>query len=1058
MISPLMAIVVMVLYLLLLFGIAQYAVRRKQEGRSIVNNPYVYVLSLCVYVTAWTFYGSIGRAATTGLEFLPIYLGPVLAMTLGWVLIRKMVRVSKEYRLTSIADFISHRYGRSYVIGALVAVLCLVMVTPYVALQLIAISLSMDIMSGHTVLFGINGLRRLLVAILLAAFAVTFGARQLDPMEHHDGLISVVAFESLVKLLAFFAAGVYVAYGIFGGYGDILERIVQTPEYASIIDIDYVLWFSLTLISFFAVMLLPRQFHVMVVENTEESHLRKAMWLFPLYMLLMNLFVPAIAWGGIILRTPGMEDGFILTIPHSFGQDMLALFVFIGGFSAATAMILVESVAVGTMMLNNLELPYLLDKIGKGRNLSRMLINMRRLNIILVVLLGYVYSRVVAYDILAEIGVVSFLAVSQLAPAAIGGLYWKKANRVGAMAGLISGLMLWVYTALIPTLAGEGSWLHESVVMSGPLGLSFLKPTAIFGLNLDIYSHALFWTMFFNCSLFVLASLLTKPSPEEELYTARFVGVYEKKEELPVERGTIRLGTVDELEATLATYIGKEQAKEQVEANLARLNTTREQIDAQQLLDMWSQFEKTLTASVGSSAAKMIVDDAVPVKPVLEAAEATVPAYALMAGKIYVAPDKAYEVFTDQITHGIEGLCITYLDPEEVRRRWGFKETPIIKLSDERGLDHYVSPKNLPLLFMTIKSFVESSRNSIVLIDSIEYLVRANAGVVPQRELLDFAYQLEVLGRRTRLVLNERPQFVHKEISGDVSEVKELIFTLGPLSSYLFQVFSESMLAVLSDAKKRDVVDEVNSLIAGGTFFEGAKTISDTSGDMDEEDHAAACEPDMRSALVTFALNVPSGLVLTRRAFFVAVRRLARVIKKYEPSFDLMTAVGDLMKSYGRSPYEITLLPGTTYVIEEEKPAKSMMLFSELVSHGMEGLCISRYNPETLLERYNIPPETVIWLTQKSEPGYRTVDPTNFPRLSSMISDFLTRASYPVILLEGLGYLITQSNYETVLRFIQSQRDEIALKDAIELVHIDPLSLDTKELHRLESEMEPLKL
>jgi hypothetical protein len=198
--------------------------------------------------------------------------------------------------------------------------------------------------------------------------------------------------------------------------------------------------------------------------------------------------------------------------------------------------------------------------------------------------------------------------------------------------------------------------------------------------------------------------------------------------------------------------------------------------------------------------------------------------------------------------------------------------------------------------------------------------------------------------------------------------------------------------------------------------------------------------------------------VLTRRAFFVAVRRLARVIKKYEPGFDLMAAVGELMKSYGRSPYEITLLPGTTYVIEEEKPAKSMMLFSELVNHGMEGLCISRYNPETLLERYNIPSETVIWLTQKSEQGYRTVDPTNFPRLSSMISDFLTRAAYPIILLEGLGYLITQSNYETVLRFIQSQRDEIALKDAIELVHIDPLSLDTKELHRLESEMEPLKL
>jgi hypothetical protein len=206
------------------------------------------------------------------------------------------------------------------------------------------------------------------------------------------------------------------------------------------------------------------------------------------------------------------------------------------------------------------------------------------------------------------------------------------------------------------------------------------------------------------------------------------------------------------------------------------------------------------------------------------------------------------------------------------------------------------------------------------------------------------------------------------------------------------------------------------------------------------------------------SLNIHPDLVLTRRGFFVAVRRLARIIKTHDPAFDLIATLTELMKSYGRSPYEITLIPGTTYIIAEEKPQKSLELFSELVRHGMEGLCLSRYNPETLSERYNVPADTVIWLTQKSEPGYRAVDPTNFPRLSSMISDFLGRASYPLILLEGMGYLITQSNYETVLRFVQSQRDEIALKNAIMLVHIDPLSLDTKELHRLGSEMEPFKV
>ena len=242
-------------------------------------------------------------------------------------------------------------------------------------------------------------------------------------------------------------------------------------------------------------------------------------------------------------------------------------------------------------------------------------------------------------------------------------------------------------------------------------------------------------------------------------------------------------------------------------------------------------------------------------------------------------------------------------------------------------------------------------------------------------------------------------------------------------------------------------------LVSSGTFFEEAKTVP-------QDESTLACEPDMREALSPRepCIKISPGLVLTRRDFFIAIRRLARIIRKYDQSFDLMASVSDLMKSYGRSPYEAALIPGTTYVVEEENPGGSFRLFAELVNHDMNGLCISRSNPELLNERYNVPVEAVIWLTQKSEPGYRTVDPTNFPRLSSIISEFLDRSIYPVILLEGIGYLITQSNYETVLRFIQSQRDEIALEYAVMIVYIDPLSLDTKELHRLESELEPLKI
>lgn len=1041
----------MVLYLLLLFGIAQYAVRRKLAGRSIVSNPYVYALSLSVYVSAWTFYGSIGRAASNGLEFLTIYLGPSLAMLLGWVLIRKMIKISKEHRLTSISDFISFRYGRSYAIGAIVAVVSLVMVTPYVALQLIAISTSLEVLSGPHMILGIEIETKLIVALLLGAFAVIFGARHLDPMEHHEGLIAVVAFESLIKLVSFLLVGLYVTYGIFGGYGPILagiSRAISTnPEYSNLMSINYTSWFSLTLISFFAILLLPRQFYVMVVENSDESHLKKAMWLFPLYLLLINIFVPAIAWGGLLLNTPGIEDAFILTIPYTHGQDLLALFVFIGGASAATAMILVESVAVGSMMLNDLEMPYLLGRIGGGMNLPGLLLQMRRLNILLVVALGYLYSRAVAYHSLADIGIVSFLAASQFAPAALGGLVWKRGTREGAMAGLVSGFLIWIYTALIPTVAGEG-WLSANLVAGGPFGIMALKPTALFGMDLDIWTHSVFWTLFVNCTLYVLVSLMSRPSPAEAALTNSFVDVFkESVEPLPVERGSIRMGTVDELQATLARYIGEDRAKQLVDAELDRLGTTRDRIDAKQLLELWGEFEKTLTGSVGPSATRMIVEEKVLVTPVQEALESTQPAYVLRPGKAFIIPEKAYEVFTDQITHGVEGLCITIHDPEELRRRWGFRETPVIKLSHEKCSERCISPTNLPLLFVTIKSFVESSKNSIVLLDNVEHLIMENADMVPEREVLDFVYQIELLSRETRLVLAERPEFVHWKIASEISEIKELIFTLGRLSAYLFKVFSDAMLYGLDSPTKVDVIREVNESIESGTIFEKAEGI---------ESSAAACDPDMAQPSKRANLKVCPGIVLNRREFFIAIRRLGRIIKKYDPKFDLAASVKDLMDSFGRSLFELSLIPGTTYVIEEEKPSKSMEIFGELVNHGMDGLCLSRYNPELLSERYGIATGTIIWLTQKSESDYRSVDPTNFPRLSSILSDFLQKANYPVILLEGLGYLITQSNYETVLRFIQSQRDDVALKNAIFLVHIDPLSLDTKELHRLESEMEPL--
>jgi Na+/proline symporter/archaellum biogenesis ATPase FlaH len=1056
MISYLMPVAAMVLYLLLLFGLAYYADRKREAGESIVTNPYVYALSLCVYCSAWTFYGSIGRAAEGGLGFLPIYLGPTLVMIIAWQLIRKMIRISKELRLTSVSDFISFRYGRSYAIGSLVTVLSMMVIIPYIALQLIAISNSVEILSGGMDL-GMGP--EFALAALLGIFAIFFGARHLDSMERHEGLIAAIAFESIIKLLAFLAVGIFITYGIFDGYGEIISRALTIPSHLELIRTDYVTWFTLTLVSAFAILFLPRQFHVMIVENSDERHLRKAMWIFPLYMLLINLFVPAIAGAGLLLKTPGVADMFIISIPFQNGSVSLAILAFIGGTSAATAMVLVDSVAVGTMMLHELEMPHMLRLLGKGRDLPGLLLNLKRLNILLVVALAFIYSKAVAYQNLADIGLVSFLAASQMAPAAIGGLYWKNGNRAGAIAGLLAGFLLWIYTAFFPSLSKVG-WISSDFVNYGPFGIEFLRPTALFGMQLDIWTHSAFWTLLTNCALYIMISLMFKPTPEEALQAESFVDVYSLGDrKVKPETKSIRIGTVDELEATLARYIGDERAKVFVEADLSKFGVTRDRIDARQIIEMWDRAERLLTGSLGPSATRIISEDTILVTPVMEQAKETVPEYELIPGKVYIVPNKAYELFTDQITHGIEGLCLTSKDPEEVRRNWGFSETPIIRLSHLRGgIERNISPNNLPLIFLTVKAFVEESRNSVVLLDSLEELIKENEGLIPEAEILDFVNQIEQLSKkgRMRLVLAGTLGYYQLQKSGEINEMDQLLFAAGPLPSYLIKVFGSSMIAA-SKGNQHDILLELNRLLASGDLIGTSRASAESDG--------YSCDPDMRAESIRPETAARKGLEIdqqirfSRREFFRILRRIGKVILRLDPAFDIKAALGPMMDKYGFSRYELLLTPGTTYGIQEEKPSKSLEIFSKLVHLGMDGLCLSRYNPDSLYERYDISPKNVIWLTQRLDnEDHMSVDPTNFPRLSSIVSEFLKGARDPIVLMEGLGYLITQSNYETVLRFIQSQRDDIALRDAILLIHIDPLSLDTKELHRLQNELEPLEL
>ena len=555
-------------YLGLLFAIAYYADQRADAGRSVIASPYIYSLSLAVYATAWTFYGSVGRAAENGVGFLPIYIGPTLMIALWWIVMRKILRISKQNRITSLADFIASRYGKSALLGGVVTVIAVIGIVPYISLQLKAVSASFTTVAGAVPGLGDTALW---VALILAAFTIAFGTRHIDNAEHHEGMVAAIAFESLVKLVAFLAVGAWVTWGLYNGFGDIFARVAAEPELAPMlapfggVGGDYSSWIWLTLLSMLAIMFLPRQFQVTVIENKDEDHLRKAIWLFPLYMLAINVFVLPIAFGGLLHFPAGSvdADSFVLTLPMSQQQELLALVVFIGGLSAATGMVIVETIALSTMVCNDLVMPVLLRlralRLNERRDLTGLLLGIRRGAIVLILLLGYLYFKLAgeAYA-LVSIGLISFAAVAQFAPAALGGIFWKGGTRRGALAGLGAGFLVWGYTLLLPAFA-RSAWLPIGFLEHGPFGVELLKPLALFGVGgLDQITHAMIWSMVANIGCYVGVSLAQAPGAEERRQAALFVDVF-RRPGTPFRRGT---ASAPELFNVLARFVGLKAASD----------------------------------------------------------------------------------------------------------------------------------------------------------------------------------------------------------------------------------------------------------------------------------------------------------------------------------------------------------------------------------------------------------------------------------------------------------------------------------------------------------------
>jgi len=619
-------------YLGVLFGIAYFGDRRAARGRSIIANPYIYALSLAVYCTTWTFYGSVGRAASSGVGFLPVYLGPTLMVALWWYVLRKIIRISKAHRITSIADFVASRYGKSHFLGGLVTVIAVLGVIPYISLQLKAISSSFTILlHSPAIVMPAKAVARpftqdtaLYIAITLAAFTILFGTRHLDATERHEGLVAAIAFESLVKLFAFLAVGAFVTFGLYGGLGDLFERAHQAPELERLMTVSgggYGTWAFLTLVSMLSILFLPRQFQISVVENVDENHVRKAIWLFPLYLLLINVFVLPIALGGrLLLGSGGVDaDTFVLTLPMAVRQEGLALFAYVGGLSAGTGMVIVETIALSTMVCNDLVMPLLLRwkwlRLDEWPDVSGVLLLVRRLAIAAILLFGYVYFRVAgeAYALVA-IGLISFAAVAQFAPAILGGIYWRGGTRAGAGAGLLAGFAVWTYTLAAPSLAKSG-WLPAGFLEEGLLGSDLLRPQQLFGLTgFDEISHCMFWSMLANVGLYVGVSLFGRRSVEETSQAALFVDVFRHTGALEPARLWRGSASVEDLLRLLGRFLGPERARETFLAH-ARRRGLREPGELPADADLVHFAETQLAGAVGSASARVMVASVVQEEP-----------------------------------------------------------------------------------------------------------------------------------------------------------------------------------------------------------------------------------------------------------------------------------------------------------------------------------------------------------------------------------------------------------------------------------------------------------
>src|SRR5437868_4077455 len=600
-------------YIGLLFFVASHGDRLSplQRGRA---SALIYPLSLAIYCTSWTFFGSVGFATRTSTDFLAIYVGPILMIGLGAGVLRRVIQLAKAHNITSIADFIGARYGKSQAVAAIVALIAIIGSVPYIALQLKAVASSLETILSEDQAFSrmpLVGDMALFVTLAMATFAVLFGTRQTDATEHQHGLMLAVATESIVKLVAFIAAGAFVTFWMFSPI-ELAERAMKSPE--AVRAINYVPslgnFLTMVLLSFCAIMLLPRQFHVSVVENSSDAEVGRARWLFPLYLVAINLFVIPIALAGLITFPFGALDSdmYVLALPIEGNAPLLSVAVFVGGLSAATAMVIVECVALSIMVSNDIVVPLVLQRGPETRagqkDFGDFLLKVRRFAIFAIMVMAYFYYRALGNTQLAAIGLLSFAAIAQLAPAFFGGLFWRRATARGAMGGMLVGFAVWVYTLFLPSFL-DTSTAGLLLLQHGLFGIEALRPQALFGADLSPLLHGVVWSLSLNLLTYVVLSLTRRPSSIELVQADLFVPntLAPITPALRRWRSTV---TVQDIQTTVAQYLGPERARHSFEA-FAITHHVPLQPSAPADFELLQHAEHLIASSIGAASSRLVM-------------------------------------------------------------------------------------------------------------------------------------------------------------------------------------------------------------------------------------------------------------------------------------------------------------------------------------------------------------------------------------------------------------------------------------------------------------------